>query len=50
MEGRRTAATMAASLLVALIALAGCGFEEENSVGSGPRVTFYAYNAPGGAF
>ena len=49
MEGSRTAAKMAASLIAAL-AIAGCGFEEENSVGSGPTVTFYAFNEPGGAF
>ena len=49
MEGSRTAATMAASLIAALIALAGCGFEEDKSVGSGPTVTFYAFNEPGGA-
>jgi multiple sugar transport system substrate-binding protein len=49
MERRCTAATMAASLIAAL-AIGGCGFEEENSVGSGPTVTFYAFNEPGGAF
>jgi multiple sugar transport system substrate-binding protein len=49
MERSRTAAKMAASLIAAL-AIAGCGFEEDKSVGSGPTVTFYAFNEPGGAF
>ena len=40
---------MAASLL-ATIAIGGCGFEEDQGVGSGPTVTFYAFNEPGGAF
>jgi trehalose/maltose transport system substrate-binding protein len=40
---------MAAALLIAAVAV-GCGFEESNSVGSGPTVTFYAFNEPGGAF
>ena len=49
MERRRTAATMAAAL-IATVALGSCGFEESGGVGSGPTVTFYAFNEPGGAF
>ncbi len=40
---------MAATLLIAAVAV-GCGFEESKGVGSGPTVTFYAFNEPGGAF
>ena len=40
---------MAASLL-ATLALAGCGFEEDKGSGSGTKLTFYAFNEPGGAF
>jgi multiple sugar transport system substrate-binding protein len=41
---------MAASLIAALAAITGCGFEEEGGAGSGTKVTFYAFNEPGGAF
>ena len=41
---------MAASLVVATLAIAGCGFEEEGGAGSGTTITFYAFNEPGGAF
>jgi multiple sugar transport system substrate-binding protein len=40
---------MAASLIIAAVAV-GCGFEESKGVGSGPTITFYAFNEPGGAF
>jgi multiple sugar transport system substrate-binding protein len=35
---------------VALLALAGCGFEENQGAGKGTRITFYAFNEPGGAY
>jgi multiple sugar transport system substrate-binding protein len=50
MESSRRAAWTAVGLVTALIALAGCGFEEDTSVGTGPTVTFYAFNEPGGAY
>ena len=51
MERSRTAATLAASLVATLsLATTGCGFEEEGGAGSGTKVTFYAFNEPGGAF
>ena len=49
MERSRKAATLAASL-IATLAIAGCGFEEEGGAGSGETLTFYAFNEPGGAF
>ena len=49
MERSGKAAALAASL-VATLAVAGCGFKEDQTVGSGPTITFYAFNEPGGAF
>jgi multiple sugar transport system substrate-binding protein len=49
MERSRRAAALAASLIAA-VALASCGFEEEGGSGSGETITFYAFNEPGGAF
>ena len=37
-------------MTVALVILSGCGFEEEGGAGSGTRLTFYAFNEPGGAY
>ena len=37
-------------MAVALVAISGCGFEEEGGAGSGTRLTFYAFNEPGGAY
>ena len=37
-------------LVVITAILSGCGFEEEEGAGSGTRVTFYAFNEPGGAY
>jgi multiple sugar transport system substrate-binding protein len=37
-------------LALVLTTLAGCGFEEKKGAGSGTRITFYAFNEPGGAY
>jgi multiple sugar transport system substrate-binding protein len=48
MEGLRKPLMAAAAL--AALAFAGCGFEEEQGAGKGTRITFYAFNEPGGAY
>jgi multiple sugar transport system substrate-binding protein len=48
MEGRRRLIALAAA--VAVIAIGGCGFEEDQGAGKGTRISFYAFNEPGGAY
>ena len=41
---------LTATVVAALVLLGGCGFEEEQGAGKGTRITFYAFNEPGGAY